>query len=93
MKYLLASMHLYAGKRTRPICSGYRVDFRFIESPSVGGGVELLDKIELMPGETGRVRISIFNQEYLGDLDNLPDEVIMHEGHVDVGCIRRIELE
>jgi translation elongation factor EF-Tu-like GTPase len=92
-----AKITLYSGKmggRAKPIYSGYRPSFVFNSKKHYSGEIHLLEKDELKPGETSRVRVRLLPAQTIRTLKP-NDAFTISEGNktVGAGVIESVEVK
>jgi elongation factor Tu len=79
------------GGRTKPIKTGYRPGFNFVEKQQTSGSIDLLEKEELKPGEESLVEVNFISNELLGEIKPGTD-FRFYEGPNEIGKGKVLEV-
>src|SRR5688572_18389246 len=85
---LIAKIALYStenGGRKKPVQSGYRPSFSFNSLKHYSGEIQLLDKIELRPGESSLVTIKLLPARTIRKTLKKNDAFTITEGNKVIG--------
>ena len=84
---ITANLLLYKGSNVcyKPIVSGYRPLFNFVDSMKISGQITLVGQQELYPGQQEEVEILFADRTYIGDDLSRGKKFFFGEGAIFLG--------